>query len=135
MKKEYCPHCSPEFANPTGPYIQNSAKAFQEAELKHLQANTTTTTTTTTAKVEKKSATMLSLNELYHLAQALENQAQMLRDSFGLVIAAQPSAPKDCGQFNGVPVDCELIGRLEEIGRCLRRTLATHEETLELRRV
>lgn len=78
---------------------------------------------------------MLSLDELYHVAQTLESQSQRLRTSFGLVIASQPPVPVG-GQLAGEPVsDCELVGRLEEIGRCLRRTLATHEETMELRRV
>jgi len=121
MPKENCPYCHPA---ETFPKKAEFLKPFNEVAQ------------CTSPLVEKKSATMLSLDELYHVAQTLESQAQRLRTFFGLVIASQPPSPNDNQVAGcGVPPDCELIGRLEEISRCLRRTLATHEETIELRRI
>ena len=120
MLKEHCPHCGQTEALPKK---SDFLKPFNEKAQ------------CITNQVEKKSATMISLDELYHVAQTLENQALRLRDCFGLVISSQPSAPNG-GQLTSEPSsDCELVGRLEEIGRCLQRTVAIHEETIELRRV
>lgn len=86
-------------------------------------------------QVEKKSVTMMSLDELYHVAQTLESQAHRLRGFFGLVIASQPSVSTGGQLTSESSSDCELVGRLEEISRCLQRTVVIHEETIELRRV
>ena len=121
MPKENCPYCHPA---ETLPKKADFLKPFND------------TAQCVSPLVEKKSATMLSLDDLYHVAQTLESQSQRLRTSFDLVIASQPPSQNDTQVAGcGVPPDCELIGRLEEISRCLRRTLATHEETIELRRI
>jgi hypothetical protein len=117
MPKEHCPYCAP-----SNSYKDAFAKAGDAA-------------IATTIAPEKRSAAMLSLEVLYDVAQSLENQAQRLRNCFGLVIASQPPAPSG-GQLVGESMtDCELLGRLAEIIRCLRRTRAAHEETIDLRRV
>lgn len=127
MSKEHCPHCSPSKS-----YKDAFAKAGDNAMIANgfkPQAECVAN------QVEKRSATMMSLDELYHVAQTLESQAHRLRGYFGLVIASQPPASTS-GQLAAEPVpDCELVGRLEEISRCLQRTVVIHEETIELRRV
>jgi len=127
MPKEHCPHCSQS---------KSYKEAFTKAGDNAMLANGFQPQAECIAnQVEKKSATMMSLDELYHVAQTLESQAQRLRCCFGLVIASQPPAPNGVQLSAEPPSDCELVGRLEEIGRCLRRTVALHEETIELRRV
>lgn len=117
MPKENCPYCAP---------VNSYKEAFVKAGDAAISA---------TAVQEKRSPTMLSLEELYDVAQSLESQAQRLRNCFGLVIASQPPAPSG-GKLVGEPVtDCELLGRLAEISRCLRRTRALHEVTIYLRRI
>jgi len=121
MPKENCPYCHPAEVHPKK---ADFLKPLNEAAQ------------CIAGPVDQKSVTMGTLDELYRVAETLEDQAQRLRASFGLVIARQPpTSPVDRPVSSGVPPDCELIERLEEIIRCLRRTILFHGETMELRRV